>query len=70
MGCRVTGSEVKRGKVTVTYQDADGKEAQEIFDKLIVCVGRAPYTENLLAEDSGVNLDERGSIFVDDYSFR
>ncbi|HBD11653.1 MAG TPA: dihydrolipoyl dehydrogenase [Porticoccaceae bacterium] len=67
MGCRVTGSEVKRGKVTVTYQDADGKEAQEIFDKLIVCVGRAPYTENLLAEDSGVNLDERGSIFVDDY---
>ncbi|MBV1932418.1 MAG: FAD-dependent oxidoreductase, partial [Porticoccaceae bacterium] len=53
--------------VTVTYQDSEDKEAQEIFDQLIVCVGRRPYTENLLSEDSGVNLDERGSIFVDDH---
>ena len=65
--CRVTGSEVKRNKVTVTYQNSEGEEAQEIFDQLIVCVGRRPYTENLLSEDSGVNLDERGSIFVDDH---
>lgn len=67
MGCRVTGSEVKRGKVHVTYQSADGEDHQEVFDKLIVCVGRRPFTENLLEEDSGVNLDERGSIFVDDH---
>lgn len=70
LSCRVTGSEVKgKGKkkeVHVTYQDSDGKEAQEIFDKLIVCVGRRPYTEGLLAADSGVNLDERGFIFVND----
>jgi len=33
---------------------------------LIVCVGRRPFTEGLLAEDSGVNLDERGFIFVDE----
>ena len=33
---------------------------------MIVCVGRRPFTEGLLAPDSGVNLDERGSIFVDD----
>ncbi len=67
MGSRVTGSEVKRKKVHVTYQTGDGKEHQEIFDKLIVCVGRSPFTENLLEEDSGVNLDERGSIFVDEH---
>ena len=70
LSCRVTGSEVKgKGKkkeVHVTYQDSDGKEAQEVFDKLIVCVGRRPYTEGLLAADSGVNLDERGFIFVND----
>ena len=70
LSCRVTGSEVKgKGKqkeVHVTYQDGDGKEAQEVFDKLIVCVGRRPYTEGLLAADSGVNLDERGFIFVND----
>jgi dihydrolipoamide dehydrogenase len=66
LSCRVTASEVKGKTVVVTYQDSDGKEAKETFDKLIVCVGRRPYTEGLLAPDSGVNLDERGFIFVND----
>lgn len=66
MGCRVTATEVRRGKVTVTYLAADGAEQKEVFDRLIVCVGRRPVTDNLLAPDSGVNLDERGLVFVDD----
>ncbi len=66
LSCRVTGSEVKGKKVTVTFTDKDGKEQKETFDKLIVCVGRRPYTEGLLSEDSGVNLDERGFIYVND----
>lgn len=64
---RVTASKVKGKEVTVTYLDKDGKEQQETFDKLIVCVGRRPFTENLLAADSGVNLDERGFIFVNEF---
>ncbi len=66
LSCRVTGSKIKGKKVDVTYEDKDGKEQVETFDKLIVCVGRRAYTEGLLAEDSGVNIDERGSIFVDE----
>ncbi len=70
LNCRVTGSEIveKKGKkeVVVTYTDQDGKEAKETFDKLIVCVGRRPFTDGLLAEDCGVKLDERGSIYVND----
>ncbi|MFK0573995.1 dihydrolipoyl dehydrogenase [Endozoicomonas sp.] len=66
LGARVTGSEVKGNEVEVTYQDANGDEQKLTFDKLIVAVGRRPYTENLLAPDSGVNMDERGFIFVDD----
>lgn len=70
LSCRVTGADVKgRGKkkqVTVTYTDKDGKEQKETFDKLIVCVGRRPYTDGLLAADSGVNLDERGFVYVND----
>ena len=65
VGARVTGSDVKRGKVTVTYQDSEGEQTQE-FDKLIVAVGRRPYTEGLLSGDCGVNLDERGFIHVDE----
>lgn len=64
--CRVTGSKVKGKEVTVTFTDKDGKEQKETFDKLIVCVGRRPFTEGLLAADSGVNLDERGFIYVND----
>lgn len=65
LGARLTGSEVKGEQVTVTFSDAEG-EQQLTFDKLIVAVGRRPETNNLLAADSGVNLDERGFIFVDD----
>jgi dihydrolipoamide dehydrogenase len=65
IGARVTGSEVNGEEVTVTYQDADG-EQKITFDKLIVAVGRRPYSEGLLAGDSGVSMDERGFIFVNE----
>lgn len=66
LSCRVTASEVKGNEVEVTFTDADGAEQKQTFDKLIVCVGRRPFTESLLAGDSGVNLDERGFIYVND----
>lgn len=66
LGARVTGTEIKKGAVEVTYMTADGTEQKETFDKLIVCVGRRAFTDGLLAEDSGVQLDERGTVFVDD----
>ncbi|MEM7259038.1 MAG: dihydrolipoyl dehydrogenase, partial [Pseudomonadota bacterium] len=65
LGARVTASEVVKKGIVVKYTDADG-DKEEVFDKLIVAVGRKPYTDDLLAADSGVNLDERGFIFVDD----
>jgi dihydrolipoamide dehydrogenase len=65
LGCRVTGAEVKAKKVHVAYQDKNGEQTLE-FDKLIVSVGRRPYTEGLLSPDSGVNLDERGFLYVND----
>jgi len=65
LGTRVTGSEVKGKKVTVTFTDAEG-DKKEVFDKLIVAVGRRPYTDGLLAPDCGVSLDDRGFIPVSD----
>ncbi|QEY58408.1 dihydrolipoyl dehydrogenase [Pseudomonas sp. C27(2019)] len=65
LGARLTGSEVNNGEVTVNFTDAKG-EQQMTFDKLIVAVGRRPVTENVLSTDSGVTLDERGFIYVDE----
>lgn len=65
LGARVIGTEVKKGKVEVTYTSAGG-EHTELFDKLIVAVGRRPRSEELFSSDSGITLDERGFIYVND----
>lgn len=65
LGARVTGAEVKDNSVHVTYSNSEG-EHTEVFDKLIVAVGRRPRSEGLFEPDSGVTLDERGYIYVND----
>ena len=66
LGARVTKAEVKNNNVVVTWSSADG-EHSETFDKLIVAVGRKPNSEGLFTSDSGVTLDERGFIYVNDH---
>ena len=65
LGAKVTGAEVGKGGVTVSYEDATGPKTVEV-DKLVVAVGRRPYTDNLFADDAGIQLDERGFIIVDE----
>ncbi|MFT4861380.1 MAG: dihydrolipoamide dehydrogenase [Pseudohongiellaceae bacterium] len=65
LGARVTGSKVTKKSVTVEYTDSEG-EKKATFDKLIVAVGRRPYTEGLLDSSVGIELDERGFIKVND----
>jgi dihydrolipoamide dehydrogenase len=66
LGARVTNAEVKDGAVVVSFSTADG-EYVETFDKLIVAVGRRPRSEELFTTDSGLTLDERGYIYVNDF---
>ena len=65
LGTRVLSSENHGDSVSVTYLVNDEEQTLEC-DKLIVAVGRAPYSEQLLQGDSPVQLDERGFIFVND----
>ena len=69
LGARVLGARVdeKKGRVTVTVE-IDGEESEMTFDRLLVCCGRRPYTEGLLGDDCGVDLNERGQITVDERS--
>jgi dihydrolipoamide dehydrogenase len=66
LGAKVTGATTAGGTVTVQYSDAAGKSLSAAADQVIVAVGRRPYTTNLFAADSGVALDERGFIQVDE----
>ena len=62
----VTGTSLKKGAVTVTFTEK-GEEKSAEFDRLIVAVGRRPRTKDLFSSDSGVTMDERGFVFVNDY---
>lgn len=65
LGAKVTGAETGKNGVSVTFEQK-GEEQKLEFDKLVVAVGRRPYTEGLLADDAGVELDDRGFIQVDE----
>jgi dihydrolipoamide dehydrogenase len=66
LGAKVTGATTAGGGVTVQYNDAAGKSVSAAADQVIVAVGRRPYTTDLFAADSGIALDERGFIRVDE----
>ena len=67
LGAKLTKAEVKGNEVALTYEDKDGAH-DLVVDKLLVAVGRRAYTTGLLADDTGVKLDERGRIVVDEHN--
>lgn len=66
LGAKVMRATVSGSAVEVIYSDAQGEHTLTV-DKLIVAVGRRPFTQDLLAEGTGVELDARGFIQVDEH---
>ena len=66
LGCKLTSSKSLKNSVNITYE-TEGKSEEMKFDKLIVAVGRKPNTQDVFSEDSGVSLDERGFIHVNEH---
>jgi dihydrolipoyl dehydrogenase len=66
LGAKVSSAAVSGNAVDVVYTDAQGEHSLQL-DKLIVAVGRRPYSQELLADGTGVELDERGFIKVDEH---
>ena len=68
LGAKVSKAEVKKNEVHLTYND--GKADQSlVVDKLLVAVGRKSASKGLLAEGTGVKLNERGQVEVDEHCF-
>jgi dihydrolipoamide dehydrogenase len=66
LGAKVTRATVSGSAVDVVYTHAQGEQALQV-DKLIVAVGRRPFTQDLLAEGTGVELDARGFVQVEEH---
>ena len=66
LGAKVSKAEIKKNAVEVTYAGKDGEHTITV-DKLLVAVGRRAYTEGLLGDGTGVKVDQRGRVEVDEH---
>lgn len=66
MKTKVTGAKKVKSGVELTMEPAAGGDAETLTcDKVLLCIGRRPYTEGLGLEELGVETDKRGVIQVD-----
>lgn len=65
LGAKVSSAEKTKSGIVLNYTDARGTQTVEV-DKVVVAIGRRPYSKDLLGEGTGVELDERGFVKVDD----
>ncbi|MDG2316030.1 MAG: FAD-dependent oxidoreductase, partial [Gammaproteobacteria bacterium] len=65
LGSKVTSAKTNDDGVEVTYEGAKGSKSLKV-DKLIICVGRRPFTKGLFEPGVNIALDDRGFIEVNE----
>ncbi|MFO1112397.1 MAG: dihydrolipoyl dehydrogenase [Rhodospirillales bacterium] len=66
LGNKVSKAELSNGGVKLTIEPVKGGEAETLeVERVLVSVGRRPFTEGLGLETVGITLDNRGFIPVD-----
>ncbi len=65
LGAKVAGAERTKTGLALKYADASGEQRVEV-DKVVVAIGRRPYSKDLLGDGTGVQVDEHGFVKVDD----
>ena len=56
-----------QGKRILVQMEHEGKTLEELYDRVLVAVGRKPNCADIGLENTQVQLDEKGFIQVDDY---
>jgi len=57
--------EEKKG-IRATFEDANGEKREEVFDRALMSIGRAPNSQNLGLETTQVEISKRGFLEVDE----
>lgn len=65
LGTKVTHIRAQKGGLKVTFEGKQAPDKPQIYDKVLVAVGRVPNGKKINAEAAGVNVDEQGFIPVD-----
>jgi dihydrolipoamide dehydrogenase len=66
LGAKLESVRVEGERAHVEVSRADGTRATFVADKVLVAVGRRPFTEGLGLNVAGVELDERRRVKIDD----
>ena len=66
LNTKVTSVEEQKNGIKVEME-SEGEVISSIYEKILVSVGRVPNTDNISIESTGVNIDDRGFISVDEY---
>lgn len=67
LGCRVQSARARGEVGEVVFLDENGSEQRLEAERVLVAVGRKPYTEGLGLEEVGVRLDARGRVEVNEH---
>lgn len=65
LSTKVASIEAKKDGIHVTFEGKNAPEGVEVYDRVLVSIGRRPNGLNIGAETAGVAVDERGFIAVD-----
>jgi dihydrolipoamide dehydrogenase len=65
LNTKVTKIEAKTDGIQVSFEGEEAPKETQIYDRVLVSIGRKPNGKNIGAELAGVAVDERGFIAVD-----
>jgi len=65
LGTKSTRVEVLKEGIRVTFENKAGETSTDVYDRVLVAVGRVPNGRQINAEAAGVTVNERGFIPVD-----
>jgi dihydrolipoamide dehydrogenase len=65
LSTKVSKIEAKKDGIHVSFEGADVPKEAQVYDRVLVSIGRRPNGKNIGAENAGVAVDDRGFIAVD-----
>lgn len=67
LNTKIVSMSTKGAKIQVTVEFPDGTKKDELYDRVLVSVGRVPSNKDLGLENTKVELDEKGFIKVNNH---
>jgi dihydrolipoyl dehydrogenase len=65
LSTKVAKMDAKKDGIHVSFEGENAPDDAQVYDRVLISIGRSPNGKNIGAENAGVAVDERGFIAVD-----